>query len=898
MASYSSKKNLLQSRDTYSRYYGDFRGVDFSNDHTQVIDQRLAYSVNMFKDYQSAQGKALETVAGFRRRFEAGTRVEIYGIHQFEIKKDDGKQQKILVHAGNNLYFWHNYPLSVGVTLKDELKIEDNGTKNDDGTTSFVLKLNGNVFEIESCRSLSGEPIAVQDFSPETQKITIVSHIVKKGDYIIYEYLEGKVESPIFTAMNPSKSKSFIFNNLLYIIDGKNYLVYDGQTVKSVLENAYIPTTYINTIPAGENANVGVAYEPINALQPKFKQTFIPDGLTYVYYLNAKELDEDSKVEIFVYGVKKEQNADFDVDYNQGKITFKNACIPPVHPDIAEELNAELSDKAEAGENVTLVNSGSDDEDITNAAKFPKYYAGVEIIAQKTYDSSKMTGCTLFSIFDERVFLSGNSEHHNDIYFSSLNNPSYFPLESYMSDGTGSAAITGMLVVADTLMVLKENTQQDGSIYFHTPKETNDNLYPKIYPSTRGLAGTGCLGASINFLDDPVFLSKLGVEGVGQLSVRYERAIEHRSSLIDAKLVNLGLDALKRASFEEWNGYLILLVDGKIFMADSRQRYTDESGYMQYEWYYLEDIGIYDNQYLEYRYAKQLYSELKDVKVTYHYCKSCGNRTSECTCERPSDHTSIDLPLLIANAVLYADTGEIKDLTGTVANAPNVAGTPSVDIIEDSILLNDGIEVEVCYALHKIYDEITNEFKGYEAYLCESRGNYTGGIYRKGCVAKNIDDNLFFGTENGIICSFNFDKRDEFGEIPNKYYSFDNRTIKCGCATKMDACGIPHLTKNTVKKSTVIKTKSFQTSAAKIKVRTNKKPYSQIARIGSSLFSFDDMDFSDFSFVTTEQTLFSIREKEKQWVEKQYYIYSDEYLKPFALFYISYRYNIAGRYKG
>jgi hypothetical protein len=113
----------------------------------------------------------------------------------------------------------------------------------------------------------------------------------------------------------------------------------------------------------------------------------------------------------------------------------------------------------------------------------------------------------------------------------------------------------------------------------------------------------------------------------------------------------------------------------------------------------------------------------------------------------------------------------------------------------------------------------------------------------------------------------------------------------------MDCCGVPHLTKNTVKKSTVVKTKSILSSAAKIKVRTNKKPYNQIARINSSLFSFYNMDFSDFSFINTDQSLFAVKEKEKQWVEKQYYIYSDEYLKPFALYYISFRYNIAGRYK-
>ena len=105
------------------------------------------------------------------------------------------------------------------------------------------------------------------------------------------------------------------------------------------------------------------------------------------------------------------------------------------------------------------------------------------------------------------------------------------------------------------------------------------------------------------------------------------------------------------------------------------------------------------------------------------------------------------------------------------------------------------------------------------------------------------------------------------------------------------------MTKSTVKKSTVIKTKSMQTSAAKIRVRTNKKPYEQIGRINSTLFSFDSMDFSDFSFVMSEQSLFAVKEKEKKWVEKQYYIYTDEYMKPFALYYLCYRYTIQGRYK-
>lgn len=57
------------------------------------------------------------------------------------------------------------------------------------------------------------------------------------------------------------------------------------------------------------------------------------------------------------------------------------------------------------------------------------------------------------------------------------------------------------------------------------------------------------------------------------------------------------------------------------------------------------------------------------------------------------------------------------------------------------------------------------------------------------------------------------------------------------------------------------------------------------------------MNFADFTFNTNEKSLFAIKEKEKQWVEKQYYIYSDEFMKPFALYYVSFRYQVVGRLK-
>ena len=295
----------------------------------------------------------------------------------------------------------------------------------------------------------------------------------------------------------------------------------------------------------------------------------------------------------------------------------------------------------------------------------------------------------------------------------------------------------------------------------------------------------------------------------------------------------------------EWNGYLVVLVDGCIFLADSRQKYTHAIGVPQYEWYFLEGIGVYSGQYTEYKYSAKSRDELLTATV---------------------EHDGRELPLTINS-----------ELSGQSINSSD----SYAEVYEDG---ENGL-------LYSLSDD------GALAYLCDKPGNYIGGDFKPAAVIKTLDGNLFFGTENGVVCSFNFDMRNEEGEIPATAYSFDGRIILSGCATKMDSCDIPHLTKSTVKKSTVIKTKTLPRSSAKLKVRTNRKPYEQIARITSTSFTFEDMDFEDFSFSSIEQSLFAVKEKEKKWVEKQYYIYSDEFMRPFALFYVTYRYTVTGRFK-
>ena len=878
-------RSFFSEKETYNRYYGDFRGVDFSSDHTQVNEHRLAFAVNMFRDYQSSQGQALETIAGFRRRVVLPNEDVVYGIYNYSHKDGNGvTQTKVLIHAGTKLYLWHNYPNSINVTMTAQLVVPAPTTEINNIRT-FEHTLSDLYADVEKVTLANGEEIPFT-YDKTAHKLSYASSALVEGNTISIKYKEGLLieKDAIYDRMNPHKSTSFIINNLLYLMDGKNYLVYDGYTIANVLDKAYAPLTYINIIPAGANADIGTEYEQRNMLQPNFRHTFIADGETKEFFLNENNLD--AIVEVKVYGTVL-SDSEYTINLVKGTVTFNEA---PAKPETVEQEISTEEDKI----------------------YYPEFYAGIEITAKKIYSSVEgvaercdnvsdlITHCTIATIYDNRVFLSGNPDYPNHIFYCARNStgfvdPSYFGVLNYQQDGVGIAPITGMITVADTLMVLKNDTQQDGSTYFHTPLETNNNLQPKLYPSTQGLSGIGCLGACVNFLDDPIFISRLGVEAVGQLSVRYERANEHRSTLIDAKLVNMDLS---HAMVCEWNGYLLVLVDGNMFMADSRQKYTHEIGVPQYEWYYIEGIGVYKGQYPEYLYAKKIAAELEGKTV--HFCNHCHKGENACTCGEEAD--IVEIPIVLANAVYTApNEPQSVDWTGNVVNGPDGDGNATVEVFDEGVEIEiDGVSyiIGVMFTPYPVYDKISGEQTGYVAHLCESKGNYTGGVFKKATIICNMFDNIFFGTENGVVCSFNFDKRTEMGEIDSQWYSFDDRTINCGCATKMDCCGVPHLTKTTVKKSTVIKTKSFRNSAAKIKVRTNKKPYTQLGRINNSLFTFDDMDFDDFTFSTTEQSLFAVREKEKKWVEKQYYIYSDEFCKPFALFYISFRYQVIGRYKG
>ena len=344
----------------------------------------------------------------------------------------------------------------------------------------------------------------------------------------------------IFDDMNEKASESFVFNDKLYVKDGKKYIEFyllNGEMIGCTEVVGYTPTTSIARKPAGG----GKVREDVNMLTGKRKNTFLADGTSTEYFLDAQNIDEDYVPKVVVNNTQRD---DFTVDYKEGKITF---TTPPPVP---------LTD-------------GKDNVEI----EFSKTIPG---------EKEKILNCTLLQVFDNRVFFSGNPNYPNMIWHCSLDNPAYVSDLDYYEEGLDTSAVKGMVAGNNALWVIKEPSPANTSLFYHNP--TTDIEYGKIYPNTHSNISTGCAGKAINFNDDIVFFSERGMEGISG-DITTEQAIAHRSSLVDSKLLNE--PNYKDMLLEEWEGYLLVIIDNKVYLADSRGKFNNVD-HMEYEWFYWE----------------------------------------------------------------------------------------------------------------------------------------------------------------------------------------------------------------------------------------------------------------------------------------------------------------------
>lgn len=336
----------------------------------------------------------------------------------------------------------------------------------------------------------------------------------------------------LYSDMHEAKSASFLMNGKLWILDGKTYLVYDGETIQPVRNIAYIPTTTIGSPPEGG----GTSLEAVNLLTPKRINTFVGDGKSSVFQLDSTFIDADS-VSCEGYSIKMVNTAN-------GKVTLNE--IPPDAGGLA---------------NVVIT------------------------FSKTTPEQNTINRCCICGLYggknDTRVFVSGNPDKPNCDWQSGLYDPTYFPDTGYTLIGSDASEIMGYARQYDTQVVLKSDGQ-DAKQYLRT-FVLDDNDRP-TYPLRQGAEAAGAVSRyAIDVLNGiPYYLSPQGVMGIYGTNVTEYRAIAGVSQRVNPKLAK---ENLSDAVACVWNGFYYLAVGGHCYVADSRQM----DGNIP-EWYYWEHI--------------------------------------------------------------------------------------------------------------------------------------------------------------------------------------------------------------------------------------------------------------------------------------------------------------------
>ena len=312
-------------------------------------------------------------------------------------------------------------------------------------------------------------------------------------------YRDGQL---LYSEANDERSTSWQFEDKLYILDGKKFLVYYTETendqttyhVDKVEDNAYIPTLTISKDPSGG----GTSYEDLNLLTPAFTETFLGQTGVKDYSLSFDGLDETPPKAYVMNSdgdfIEKTFGTDFTVNYSTGVITFTVA--PGTSPLTGED--------------------------------------NVKITAYRTVEgyADRINKCSIGILYgvggsQDRLFLSGNPDYANYDWFSEQFNPQYFADTSYSRLGSDKGTIIGYSIVNNYLATHKDDMDRDQNIIMRNGAMIDNTVAFRVVNSVQG-AGALAKDSFAYLSTEPLFLTSQGVFAVTSQDVTGEKYVQNR----------------------------------------------------------------------------------------------------------------------------------------------------------------------------------------------------------------------------------------------------------------------------------------------------------------------------------------------------------------------------------
>jgi len=159
-------------------------------------------------------------------------------------------------------------------------------------------------------------------------------------------------------------------------------------------------------------------------------------------------------------------------------------------------------------------------------------------------------------------------------------------------------------------------------------------------------------------------------------------------------------------------------------------------------------------------------------------------------------------------------------------------------------------------------------------------------------VALEHKGTLFFGTEDGRLCRFNDDIKTSRGEVEPTAYSDDGEAIVAEWATNLSDDGDFMKLKTMKKKGSGVMLKTYLRSGVKVCIRTDKDFEKLVREKSAGIFNFEDINFSDFTFNTSEYMVVPFNAKFKKYKAIQVICRNDKVNQAFGVLGIIRRYVI------
>lgn len=375
----------------------------------------------------------------------------------------------------------------------------------------------------------------------------------------LYLYEDDPAEATvIWEDMAEDYSMAMQLEEKLWILDGKTYLYFDGQTAGKVSDIATVPMITISKTPDGKSG--ATSYQPINLLTGRRTDSYLGTEDAKDYFLSFTDLTSDP-VTAKVLGTNGSWNelaegSGITVDRELGKVTF--AAAPGKSPVTGED-------------NVRITYTCAGHADEINACRFGILYG--------------VNGAM------DRVFLSGNPDKRNVDWWSEYRDPSYLGDTFYATLGQESSAIVGYSILNNYLVTHKENEENERNIFVRRGTTDEDGF--GLFQIQNIIQGDSCVSwrTCKSVSSEPDFLTARGVAALTASDITGERYSQNRSWYINGVLKQM--EGLKDACAVIWGQFYVLSAGPYLFLLDSEQKsYEAREPYStyQYESYYFTGI--------------------------------------------------------------------------------------------------------------------------------------------------------------------------------------------------------------------------------------------------------------------------------------------------------------------